>query len=209
MKGRSSVKRDEGNFIIKRFVSPANKVNVYLVISGTEAAVVDAADTYQDIANVLDELQLDLKYVFITHGHKSHVQAAPMLKESFGGTICIHALDSNLLKESGDALEPDMNLKDRESLPLGGIMVTVIHTPGHTPGSLCFYLKKVGALFSGDTILKGEFGKIWGPHSMGLMLRSLKRLNSIMPPKTVVYPGHGSQTSMSKEAWLDCLDNLS
>ncbi len=65
------------------------------------------------------------------------------------------------------------------------------------------------ALFTGDTLLKGEFGRIEGPHSMGLMLRSLKRLNSVISTKTTIYSGHGPMTIMSKKAWLDALDNLS
>jgi glyoxylase-like metal-dependent hydrolase (beta-lactamase superfamily II) len=106
-------------------------------------------------------------------------------------------------------LEPDLLLKDNASLKLGRTTIKVLHTPGHTPGSLCFHIREAKALFSGDTLLKGEFGRIQGPHSMGLMLRSLKRLNSVIPPKTTVYPGHGPSTTMSKEAWLDTLDNLS
>lgn len=203
------MKTDEGRLIIKVFVSSTNETNAYLLICGNEAAVIDAADAYHDIATVLNEQGLALKYLLVTHGHKSHVQAIPMLKESFGGSICMHESDTELLKESGNAFEPDMAVKDRASLPLDNYVIQVLHTPGHTPGSLCFYVKKARALFTGDTLLKGEYGKILGPHSMGLMLRSLKRLNSIMPPKTVVHPGHGSQTTMSNEAWLDCLDNLS
>lgn len=203
------MKTDKGSLIVKTFVSSMNEANAYLLISGHEAAVIDGDDAYHDIATVLDEQELALKYLLVTHGHKSHVQAVPMLKESFGGSICMHQSDTELLRESGIPFEPDMPLKDRASLPLDDCVIQVLHTPGHTPGSLCFYVKKARALFTGDTLLKGEYGKIWGPHSMGLMLRSLKRLNSIMPPKTTVHPGHGSQTTMSREAWLDCLDNLS
>ena len=203
------MKTDKGSLIVKTFVSSMNEANAYLLISGHEAAVIDGDDAYHDIATVLDEQELALKYLLVTHGHKSHVQAVPMLKESFGGSICMHQSDTELLRESGIPFEPDMPLKDRASLPLDDCVIQVLHTPGHTPGSLCFYVKKARALFTGDTLLKGEYGKIWGPHSMGLMLRSLKRLNSIMPPKTTIHPGHGSQTTMSREAWLDCLDNLS
>lgn len=203
------MKSDTRSPIIKAFVSSTNETNAYLLICGNEAAVIDGADAYHNIATVLREQELALKYLLVTHGHKSHVQAIPMLKESFGGRICMHESDIELLKESGVAFEPDMAPKDRASLTLDNCVIQVLHTPGHTLGSLCFYVKKARALFTGDTLLKGEYGKIWGPHSMGLMLRSLKRLNSIMPPKTTVHPGHGSQTTMSREAWLDCLDNLS
>jgi len=203
------VKTDEGRLIIKVFVSSTNETNAYLLICGNEAAVIDGADAYHELTTVLNEQGFALRYLLVTHGHKSHVQAVPMLKESFGGMICMHESDTELLKESGIPFEPDMALKDRASLLLDNCVIQVLHTPGHTPGSLCFYVKKARALFTGDTLLKGEYGKILGPHSMGLMLRSLKRLNSIMPPKTVVHPGHGSQTTISNEAWLDCLDNLS
>ncbi len=203
------MKRNKGILIIKRFVSQTNESNAYVLVNGDEAAVFDAADAHGEIGNLLDEQGLSLKYLLVTHGHKSHLRSLPVLKERFGGMFCIHELDIPLLNESGDHLEPDMILKDNASLPLGDSAIRVLSTPGHTPGSLCFYVKKAGALFSGDTLLKGEFGRIRGPHSMGLMLRSLKRLNSVIPPKTTVYPAHGSLTTMSDEAWLDALDNLS
>jgi len=203
------MKMNEGNLIIKGFVSPSNENNVYLLINGDEAAVIDAANAYDDIRNILDETGVGLKYLLVTHAHKTHIQSVSMLKKDLGGTFCLHKLDLDLLKESDDNLKPDLPVKDNTSLRLKDSVIKVLHTPGHTPGSLCFYVKKAKALFSGDTLLKGEFGKIWGPHSMGLMLRSLKRLNSVIPPKTTVYPGHGFLTTMSDEAWLDCLDNLS
>lgn len=203
------MKGDEVTLTIRRFVFPVNEINAYVLIDGDTAAVIDPADAYHEIGNMLDGQRLHLKYLLLTHAHKSHIQSASNLKERFGGALCFHELDYNLLKESDNTLEPDMAVKDRTSLPLGEAVIKVLHTPGHTPGSLCYYVKKARALFSGDTLLKGEFGKIWGPHSMGLMLRSLKRLNSVIPPKTTVYPGHGLSTTMAKEAWLDCLDNLS
>lgn len=195
--------------IIKRFICSPKDNNVYLLISGLEAAVVDAANCYQELRNTIDERGAHLKYILITHGHLSHVNSVPILKENMGGRICLHKSDFELLKEIDNHLEPDLLLKDNFSLKLGNIIIRVLHTPGHTMGSLCFHIREAKALFTGDTLLKGEFGKIWGPHSMGLMLRSLKRLNSVIPPKTTVYPGHGPMTTMSKEAWLDTLDNLS
>jgi hydroxyacylglutathione hydrolase len=203
------MKMGEGTLSIKMLVSPSTENNVYLLINGDEAAVIDAADAYDDIRNTLDETGAGLKYLLVTHAHKSHIRSVSMLKRDFGATFCLHKLDLDLLKESDNNLEPDLPVKDNTTLELKDTVIKVLHTPGHTMGSLCFYVKKAKALFSGDTLLKGEFGKIWGPHSMGLMLRSLKRLNSVIPPKTTVYPGHGSLTTMSDEAWLDCLDNLS
>jgi glyoxylase-like metal-dependent hydrolase (beta-lactamase superfamily II) len=197
------------DLMIKSFSSTPKGTNVYLLINGQEAAVIDVATSNQDIKNTLDELGARLKYILVTHGHLSHVHSVSQVKKDMGGMVCLHKADAELLKEVDSHLEPDLLLKDNVSLKLGKTTIKVLHTPGHTPGSLCFHIREAKALFSGDTLLKGEFGRIQGPHSMGLMLRSLKRLNSVIPPKTTVYPGHGPSTTMSKEAWLDTLDNLS
>jgi hydroxyacylglutathione hydrolase len=199
----------EKGVVIKRFVSSPNEIKTYLLIEGNEAAVIDVANSYDGIKNALNELKASLKYILVTHGHLSHIHSVPEVKKDMGGMVCLHELDTELLKQVNSHSKPDLFLKDGASLKLGNAHIKVLHTPGHTPGSLCFYVKEARALFTGDTLLKGEFGKIWGPHSMGLMLRSLKRLNSLIPPKTTVYPGHGPTTTMSKEAWLDPLDNLS
>jgi glyoxylase-like metal-dependent hydrolase (beta-lactamase superfamily II) len=197
------------DLIIKSFTSSPEGTNVYILINGQEAAVIDVANSYHDIKNTLDEFGASLKYILVTHGHLSHVNSVSKVKKDMGGMVCLHKADAELLKEVDSHLEPDLLLKDNVSLKLGKMMIKVLHTPGHTMGSLCFHIREVKALFTGDTLFKGEFGRIRGPHSMGLMLRSLKRLNSVIPPKTTVYPGHGPMTTMSKEAWLDTLDNLS
>jgi hydroxyacylglutathione hydrolase len=199
----------EKGVIIKRFVSSPNETNTYLLIEGNEAAVIDVANSYSDVRDTLVEQGISLKYLLVTHGHPSHLGSIRMTKENLGGMLCLHKSDTDLLKEADSNLKPDILAKDNDSLKFGNTVIKIFHTPGHTPGSLCFYLREAKALFTGDTLLKGEFGKIKGPHSMGLMLRSLKRLNSVIPPKTTVYPGHGPMTLMSKEAWLDTLDNLS
>jgi hydroxyacylglutathione hydrolase len=199
----------EKGVIIKRFVSSPNETNTYLLIEGNEAAVIDVANSYSDVRDTLVEQGISLKYLLVTHGHPLHLGSIRMTKENLGGMLCLHKSDTDLLKEADSNLKPDILAKDNDSLKFGNTVIKIFHTPGHTPGSLCFYLREAKALFTGDTLLKGEFGKIKGPHSMGLMLRSLKRLNSVIPPKTTVYPGHGPMTLMSKEAWLDTLDNLS
>jgi hydroxyacylglutathione hydrolase len=195
--------------MIKSFSSTPKGTNVYLLINDQEAAAIDVGTSNKDIENTLDELGARLKYILVTHGHLSHVNSVSQVKKEMGGMVCLHKADAELLKEVDSRLEPDLLLKDNVSLKLGKTMIKVLHTPGHTMGSLCFHIREAKALFTGDTLFKGEFGKIRGPHSMGLMLRSLKRLNSVIPPKTAVYPGHGPMTIMSQEAWLDTLDNLS
>ncbi len=200
---------DKGNVTIKTLTSSPKETNVYLLVSGNEAAVVDAANCCDVLRDSLKEMGATLKYLLLTHGHPSHVSSLSRIKKEMGGMICLHPSDQDLLRQHEDGLEADLLLTDGQSLKLAEVAIKVLHTPGHTPGSLCYHLRKAGALFTGDTLLKGKFGEIRGPHSMGLMLRSLKRLNSVIPPKTSIYPGHGSPSIMSKEAWLDTLDNLS
>jgi glyoxylase-like metal-dependent hydrolase (beta-lactamase superfamily II) len=199
----------KNDLTIKAFVSPPKDTNVYVIVCGGEAAIVDAADCCDVLRGSLKEMGATLKYLLLTHGHPSHVNSLSRIKKEMGGTICIHSYDQDLLRQQEEDLEPDLLLADGQRLKLAGATIKVLHTPGHTPGSLCYHLREATALFTGDTLLKGEFGKIRGPHSMGLMLRSLKRLNSVIPPKTLIYPGHGPSSTMVKEAWLDTLDNLS
>jgi hydroxyacylglutathione hydrolase len=194
---------------IKTLISPPKDTNVHILVCGGEAAVVDAADCCDSLREFLRETGAALKYILLTHGHPSHISGLARIKTEMGGTIALHASDQDLLLQNGNGLQADLLLDDGRSLRLGDAEIKVFHTPGHTPGSVCYHLRQAGALFTGDTLFKGEFGKIRGPHSMGLMLRSLKRLNSVIPPKTSIYPGHGPSSTMSKEAWLDTLDNLS
>ena len=199
----------QNNLTIKTFVSSLKDTNGYLIVCGGEAAVVDAADCVDVLQGSLKETGATLKYLLLTHGHPSHVSSLSRMKKVMGGTICVHPSDQDLLRQQEEGLEADLLLADGQSLKLAEATIKVFHTPGHTPGSVCYHLRETGALFTGDTLLKGEFGKIRGPRTMGLMLRSLKRLNSVIPPKTSIYPGHGPSSTMSKEAWLDTLDNLS
>ncbi len=188
----------EEDLVIKQFVSSPNETNTYLIIRGKEAAVIDIANSYDEVRDTLNGLAIGLKYLLMTHGHPSHVSSIRMAKENLGGILCLHESDTDLLKKADINIEPEMLLAENSSLKLEDTLIKVLHTPGHTPGSLCFHIKKAEALFTGDTLLKGEFGKISGPHSMGLMLRSLKRLNRAISPKTMIYPGHGPITTMSK-----------
>ena len=198
---------NDDELIIKSFTSPTDENNEYLIIDGDQAAVIDASNACEDMKKSLEERAIGLKYLLVTHGHKSDVQSLKMLKKNFGGTFCFHKKDRDLLRRLDEKFEPDMFIKDRESLKLKDKTIKVFHTPGHTMGALCFYIKKADALFSGNTLLKGKFGEIWGPNSMRLMIMSLKSLNSIVPPKTIVYPGRGPLTTMKEEAWMFCLNS--
>lgn len=196
--------KNKGHFEVKRFVSNQGK-NQYLLISGNEAAVIDVSEAVDDIGGLLDEMSHNLKYVLVSHAHPSHVAALPLLKERFGATFCLHEYEYQHLKETDVATEPDQILQDNDTLQLGDIEIKILLTAGHTKGSVCFWVKTAKALFSGSTLLKKDYGRIWGPSSMSLMLFSLKRLGSIIPAETTIYTGSGELTKMENEGWIQCL----
>jgi hydroxyacylglutathione hydrolase len=198
------MEKTQNNLTIQRFVSTTGK-NQYFLTSAGETAVIDASEGYDEICKILDHMGVGLKYLFVTHAHKRYLQALPELKKNYGGTFCLHEYEHELLRESGGNLEPDRFVKDKELLKLGDIEIEVLLTAGHTKGHLCYYVKKADALFSGSSLLKRGYGKIWGPKSMSLMIFSLKRLSYNIPAQTTIYTGSGDLTTMGNEGWIQCL----
>jgi glyoxylase-like metal-dependent hydrolase (beta-lactamase superfamily II) len=196
--------KNKGHLDVKRFVSDKGK-NQYLLISGNEAAVIDVSDAVDEVAKIVTEMDLTLKYLLVSHAHQSHVAALPMLKQNFNGIFCLHEYEYQHLKETGISLEPDRILQDNDSLELGNIAVKVLLTAGHTKGSVCYWVKAANALFSGSTLLKKSYGRIWGPSSISLMHFSMKRLGSTIPDKTTIYTGSGELTKMANEGWIHCM----
>ena len=196
--------KNKGHLEVKRFVSDRGK-NQYLLISGNEAAVIDVSEAADEVGKLIDELGLTLKYVLVSHAHQSHVAALPRLKEKFGATFCLHEYEYQHLKETDVDTEPDQILQDKDILKLEDIEIKTLLTAGHTKGSVCFWVKAAEALFSGSTLLKKGYGRIWGPSSMSLMHFSLKRLGSIIPAKTTIYTGSGELTKMANEGWIHCM----
>jgi glyoxylase-like metal-dependent hydrolase (beta-lactamase superfamily II) len=200
-------KKRRQNFTFETFRKPdegKEDKNEYLLINGKEAASIDVGASCEEVCETLHRRHLHLKYLLVTHAHHSHLTTLPQLKARFGAAFCLCADDADLLRASGVSIEPDLLLRDNARLALGDGVIRSVHTPGHTPGSLCFYVKDMDILFSGRTLEKDGYGTIWGPSSMAAMLTSLKRLNGNFC-SAAVYPGRGEPTTMRKEAWLNCL----
>lgn len=195
---------DKGDLEVIHFVSDKGK-NQYLLISGSEAAVIDVSDAVDDVGKIVNEMGLALKYLLVSHAHPSHVEALPLLKEKFGATFCLHEYEYQHLKKTDISLEPDRILQDNDILKLGEIDIRVLLTAGHTKGSVCYWAKAANALFSGSTLLKKGYGRIWGPSSMSLMHFSMKRLGSTIPAETTIYTGSGEWTKMGNEGWIHCM----
>ena len=194
--------------------------NCYLVWQegAAPALMVDCAGDPLDLLNALDDRELELRLIVNTHGHVDHTEALMGLQEATGAEIAIHEMDAPMLADahlSGAAMfgfpQPRVNagqlLHEDDEIHLDGtdIRLTVLHTPGHSPGSVC--LLGEGVLFSGDTLFAGGIGRVDLPGSIPrAMMESLARLVEL-DPATVVYPGHGPATTIGEEResnpWLE------
>ena len=132
------------------------------------------------------------KYILITHNHRDHTGALSELKARLKIPIAAHRLDAK-----GLPLEPEVFLEGEEKLSFGRVSLKVLHTPGHTPGSLCFLAGKY--LISGDTIFPGGPGKTGSPAHLKQIIESITRKIFVLNDNTVIYPGHGESTFLRKE----------
>ncbi|MNK78026.1 putative metallo-hydrolase [compost metagenome] len=177
-----------------------------------KALVVDPGGDADRIAALLDRHGLTPVALLHTHAHFDHVLGASELKERFGAEILLHADDLPLYENVpmqgaffGFSLpEPapvDRFVPDGEQLAFGAATGEVIHTPGHTPGSICFHVGTQKLLLTGDTLFAGGIGRtdLWGGSQTALM-RSIRERLLILDPETRVIPGHGPETTLGEEA---------
>ncbi len=166
--------------------------NAYIVACQAtgESLLVDAPG---EADKVLKELAgTKPKYIVLTHNHIDHIGALEELKSKLKIPLALHTEDAARL-----SLKPDMELKDGDTINVGKLKIRVLHTPGHTPGSLCFLLGKY--LISGDTIFPGGPGKTGTPAAFKQIVNSIESRLFVLPDDTRVYPGHGEATVLGKE----------
>lgn len=178
--------------------------NCYLLIDeeSLEAAIIDPADDAEDLKKLVENKGAVLRYILLTHGHRDHTLAAPALHAFFpNAAVYIHPLDkgtTGLYRYPMEELIDGLRFyEDGDTLPLGALTVDVLHTPGHTAGSVC--LRVGNALFTGDTLFAGSVGRIDLPGAQPEnMMASLARL-AALPGDYDVYPGHMEMTSLAEE----------
>jgi len=177
-----------------------------------EAIVVDPGGDVEKIIERLNKQGLTVKYLLHTHAHFDHILGSRELKEKTGAKICLHEGDQwlydNLQKQCGlfgfkatDTLPIDHYLQDEEEVKVGNLTASVIHTPGHTPGSLCFSVKeKESTLLSGDTLFQRSIGRtdLWGG-SFDEIIKSISQRLFTLDDSTKVIPGHGPNTDIWSE----------
>jgi glyoxylase-like metal-dependent hydrolase (beta-lactamase superfamily II) len=177
-----------------------------------EALVVDPGGDVDDIIERLATLGLKAKYLLHTHAHFDHIMGSKGMREKTGAEICLHKEDEFLYNMLGkqasmfglsadEPLPVDKFLSDDQEINFGKLKTQVLHTPGHTPGSLCFCVQDSDSLlFSGDTLFSRSIGRtdLWGG-SFDKIIKSIKTRLFTLDDETRVIPGHGPDTSIWTE----------
>lgn len=187
--------------------------NCYIIVDEEtkETMVIDPGGSIGKIEEMLKVIDADVKYILLTHCHGDHMGAASELREKCGGKILIHRFDQEGLRNPsinlsshigiGDVrLEEDARLDDGDVLHVGDLQFKIIHTPGHTIGSISLYCEEEKMLFSGDTLFRGSWGRTDLPTSnMEQIMDSITNRLLVLPEDTIVYPGHGKSTIIKEE----------
>lgn len=190
----------------------ALETNCYIIACPQtgESAVIDPGDDDPWIKRTLEENGLRPAVILLTHGHGDHIGGVAYVKALTGAPVWIHPDDVPMLKDprlNGSATygtapvtapDPDRLLRSRDTFTIGKLSFQVLHTPGHSPGGVCFYTR--GHLIAGDTLFEGSVGRTDLPGgNQEALLRSIRQKLLVLPPETAVYPGHGPTTTIGRE----------
>ena len=187
--------------------------NCYLVINEEtkESVMVDPGAYPAKVKNAVKEQGLKLKAVLLTHAHFDHIMGLSDVMEDVKVPVYVEEADLPMMTDGesnlsstyvrgGYRFEEAVPVSDGQQLEIAGFQFRVIHTPGHTKGSCCYYLKDEGVLFSGDTVFYGSVGRTDFPGgSTAEIVRSLHKLVDSLPEETEVFPGHDASTTIGYE----------
>ena len=182
----------DNNIQIERLELGPWGTNAYIIIclqTGNSVLI----DAPADASAIMKRLQgTNPKYILLTHNHMDHIGALSELRSKLKVPLAAHAADSTSLPSP-----PEILLNDGDTVSVGKVKLEVLHTPGHTPGSLCF---KAGQyLIAGDTIFPGGPGKTRSPADLRQIIKSITDKIFVLPDDTQIYPGHGDSTILKKE----------
>jgi hydroxyacylglutathione hydrolase len=175
-----------------------------------KGAIIDPGGDPEQILAQVERHELLIEYVLNTHAHFDHTYANRAIVRATGAKLALHPQDLPLLNASGGAAmfglradpspPPELELHDGDELEVGSLCFKVLHTPGHTPGHVCFYEQAHGVLFDGDVLFNRSIGRTDLPGgNFQQMMDSIQRVLFALPDDTMVYSGHGPATSIGDE----------
>ena len=197
---------------IGRIIMGAVQTNTYFLYreGSPEVVYIDPADRGDYLYEKLKEKGFTVSAILLTHGHFDHIWGVEGLKEKSGAEVYASEDEEKLLSDTKlncskgagrpCSVKADHLLKDEEEITLAGIGIRALKTPGHTEGSMCFYVEEAGILIAGDTLFCESVGRTDLPTgSMSELVRSVREKLLVLPPDTKVYPGHGEATTIAYE----------
>lgn len=197
--------------IVNLIVVSQFQTNCYVIgfKENSNGIIIDPGDESEKILKLIGENNFNIRYILHTHGHIDHIGATAKTKEITGAKTFLHKDDLSLyenLRVQGETFgmildKPpliDEFFKDRDKINFNGIIIEIIHTPGHSPGSVCFKIGNI--LFSGDTLFNMGIGRtdLWGG-SYTKIIKSINEKLFTINDDTIVYPGHGQKTTIGYE----------
>jgi hydroxyacylglutathione hydrolase len=174
-------------------------------------AIVDPGDEATRIALAVEQTNLDIASIIVTHAHIDHVGAVAALVDEYACPVLMHAEAEAMLAalptqavmmgvRFGEVPLVDRHVEDEEVLEVGTLRLRSLYTPGHAPGHLAFYVEGEGVVLSGDALFAGSVGRVDLPGgSMEVLMRSIEERLLTLPDETIVYPGHGPATTIGDE----------
>ena len=184
---------------VETFVRGPLVNNVYLLWDehSNEAAIIDPGIGSDDLLTHIEQQQLHLRYILVTHAHFDHVDNVTHFRERTGASIVLHHDDAAMLGEQM-GISADVLLRGGEELALGNLTIRTLHTPGHSPGGVCFLVED--HLFAGDTLFAGSIGRSDFPDSdSAALLKAIAEEILSLPDATHVLPGHSDPTTIGAE----------
>lgn len=197
--------------IIKRMILGPVRTNCYIIVrkGSDKAIIVDPGDESSEIEIVLTKMGVEPTAILLTHGHFDHIGAVNTLKSHFALTVYACEKEKELMQSEknlgsmiGESISvaADEYVNDGQEICIDGIHFKVIYTPGHTIGSVCYYIDSEKILFSGDTLFFHSHGRTDFPTgSQSAIIRSIKDKIMLLKDETTVYPGHEEETTVGNE----------